>query len=58
MKHPDILKNSDGSVAVITRTSDGRLCIAEGTCVYTANAALRALVWSKSVTRLAKGGAA
>lgn len=45
MNYPDILRNSDGSVAVITRTSDGRLVIAEGQDVYTASASLRALIW-------------
>lgn len=46
MKQTDILHNLDGSKAVFSRTKDGRVMIAEGTCVYTANAALRALFWS------------
>jgi hypothetical protein len=40
----EILHNLDGSKAVITKTSSGRLCIAEGQTVYQAAASVRALV--------------
>jgi hypothetical protein len=50
----DILRNSDGSVAVITTTPSGRLVIAEGADVYTASAALRALVHAIVEKRITK----